>query len=224
MMNAMSTATVQPPANADTSLASADFGADVARVKAVPGLKLTPEEFEVADHDNRLVELVEGVVIEKEMSALAHFLSNEFADLLREALHRPHRVMVEAEFQLPGRRGTVRRPDVAVLKPETVAGYQWRDPFIRLVPDVAVEVVSPGDALYKVHAKVREFHGYGIPLVWVVIPNTREFQVHPTGNVPYFIPENGTLTAEEVLPTLRLDIAKLYKALPPTDELSAGQD
>ena len=48
---------------------------------------------------------------------------------------------------------------------------------IPITPDLAVEVVSPNDRVYEVDTKVEEYLRAGVPLVWVVNPETRVLHV-----------------------------------------------
>jgi len=47
-----------------------------------------------------------------------------------------------------------------------------------IAPDLAVEVVSPHDLYSEVEAKVNDYLGAGVSLVWVVDPPTRSVRVH----------------------------------------------
>ena len=72
---------------------------------------------------------------------------------------------------------TVRAPDVAfVVKERVVPGA--RKKFVPVAPDLAVEVVSPGDSAAEVNAKVEEYLAAGTRLVWVVYPDSRSVMVY----------------------------------------------
>ncbi len=45
--------------------------------------------------------------------------------------------------------------------------------YVYIPPDLAVEVVSPNDSAYEVENKVVEYLGVGVPLVWVIFPESR---------------------------------------------------
>jgi Uma2 family endonuclease len=65
-------------------------------------------------------------------------------------------------------------PDVSFLKNESIpANWDISKPFPG-VPDLAVEVISPGEGAGDIIAKVRAYLEKGTEQVWVVYPETKE--------------------------------------------------
>jgi len=71
-------------------------------------------------------------------------------------------------FRLPG--GNVRSPDVSFVSAGRFPAEKIPDDFADLAPDLAVEVVSPGDRARQVLDKVGEYLDAGVRLVWVIDP------------------------------------------------------
>src|SRR5947209_4956137 len=71
-------------------------------------------------------------------------------------------------FRLPG--GNVRLPDVAFVARGRFKSERVPDGFGDVVPDLAVEVLSPDDRARDVLDKVGEYLQAGVRLVWVVDP------------------------------------------------------
>src|SRR4051812_20208485 len=95
---------------------------------AQPKSVITPEQMLAMPDDGRLYELVDGQLVEKPISDLAHLVAENLKDELvvwaRGA--RGGRSFVEAPFQCFAHApGMVRRPDVAYVSPERLAGYSW---------------------------------------------------------------------------------------------------
>jgi len=44
-------------------------------------------------------------------------------------------------------------------------------------PDLAIEVVSPGDEVYELDDKLADYESAGIPLVWILNPNLKTVSV-----------------------------------------------
>ena len=111
------------------------------------------------------------------------------------------------------RRGPdrVRIPDVSFVAWERVpAEGVPEEGFWPFAPDLAVEIVSPGDRADDVHSKVREYLAAGTRLVWVLDPYTRTAAVHrPAGEV-IELGEDGVLDGEDVLPGFRLPLAEVW--------------
>ena len=74
----------------------------------------------------------------------------------------------ETGFILRRDPDTVRAPDVAFISQSRLAVDEIPDSFIDLVPDLVVEVVSPGDTRREVREKVEDWLHSGVRLVWVL--------------------------------------------------------
>src|SRR5712692_8564461 len=108
------------------------------------------------------------------MGAYQSWIANRLKDLLTESVAGNHwgQVVVEMLFRLSPTGNLERRPDVAFVSdkrwprhrpaPQTNA---WD-----LVPDLAVEVISPSNTAEEVHTKIHEYFQSGVEQVWVVFP------------------------------------------------------
>jgi Uma2 family endonuclease len=67
----------------------------------------------------------------------------------------------------------VRAPDVAFLRAERLVPGVVTDKFIRLAPDLAVEVFSPGTRRSTMDEKLSEYRAAGTTLIWFVDPKRR---------------------------------------------------
>jgi Uma2 family endonuclease len=92
-----------------------------------------------------------------------------------------------------------RIPDVMFYRGNRFSDYQtqntdWGDkPFI-LIPDMAVEVVSPTDKFAAITRKVRRYLRDGVQLVWVVDPQAQNVTVYRAGSK-----QQTTLSGDDVL-------------------------
>jgi Uma2 family endonuclease len=83
--------------------------------------------------------------------------------------------------------------------------------FSRVVPDLAVEVVSPNDEPGEVADKVAFFLAHGVPLVWVAYLATRQVAVHRPGQEPRVLGVGDALEGEEVVAGFRLPVADIFR-------------
>ena len=108
----------------------------------------------------------------------------------------------------PGRE-LLRVPDASFVRADRLVG-QTDDGFLRLAPDLTVEVVSPTDRPGEVAAKVAEYLAAGVRLVWVAEPPTRTVTVHALGLAPRTLGEADELDGGDVLPGFRVNVADLF--------------
>ncbi len=115
----------------------------------------------------------------------------------------------EAGFLLETDPDTVLAPDVSFV----AAGRAWPDEdagWPAIAPDLAVEVLSPGNTRAEIALKVEIYLAAGVRLVWVVDPEARTVAVHAPGRAPRMLGEGDALDGEDVLPGYRLPLADLF--------------
>lgn len=116
----------------------------------------------------------------------------------------------ETGFKLHSDPDTVRAPDVAfVIKARvrlagTTKGY-WVG-----APDLAVEVVSPGDTVQEVEEKVRKWLEAGARMVWVARPRLRTITVYRSLTDIVVLTEKDTLDGGNVVPGFRIAVADIF--------------
>src|SRR5262249_9763499 len=82
---------------------------------------------------------------------------------------------------------------------------------IRLAPDLAIEVISPGDKYSDVDDKVADYLRYGVRLVIVLNPRNRTAR-NCTPENPGGLIEHTTLRGDPVLPGWSMPLAELFGA------------
>jgi len=114
-----------------------------------------------------------------------------------------------ANYRLwPERAKESRAPDVSfVLKDRLPQNLQR---YLPIVPDLAVEILSPGNDFEDMMEKVDEYLAQGAKLVWVVITRTREVLVC-TKQGKHTVRDK--LTAPELLPGFELPVKDIFVGL-----------
>lgn len=107
-----------------------------------------------------------------------------------------------------------RRPDVSFTRKERVPGGRPGHGDQLIAPDLAVEVVSPGDTVYGLNAKISEYLAAGVRLVWVIHPDTRTADVHRLDGRVVYLDAGQALDGEDVLPGFRLPLSELFAGMP----------
>jgi Uma2 family endonuclease len=111
------------------------------------------------------------------------------------------------------RRGPdrVRIPDVSFVAWARVPIEGVPDEgFWPFAPDLAVEIVSPGDRASDVHSKVDEYLAAGTRLVWVLWPQGQSVTARAAGGQPRELGPDDELDGGEVLPGFRIRVRELF--------------
>jgi Uma2 family endonuclease len=115
----------------------------------------------------------------------------------------------ETGFCIAQNPDTVRAPDVAFIRSDRVIG-ELPDGFFPGAPDLAVEVLSPGDRASEVIAKVEDWLGAGCRAVWVVDPKTRTVAVYRNRGDAVILKPADTLTGGDLLPGFAVPVAEFF--------------
>lgn len=165
--------------------------------------------------EEALYEIVDGQYLDlTPMSAYATWIASRLGQRLGPFVdeHALGTVVTEMLFVLDSRRNLRRRPDVAF-----VSTQRW--PISRslpesgdwdIVPDLAVEVVSPTDEFSDVVAKLREYFEYGVRRVWVILPEQRQVYVYDSPTTVRILSAGDSLPGGEILPGFSIPLASLF--------------
>lgn len=120
-------------------------------------------------------------------------------------------VLVEAGFLLSRNPDTVRGPDVSFVASSRIPGDGYaREGFWPMAPDLAVEVLSPGNRASEMQEKVLGYLAAGGRLVWVVDPRLRSVTVHSPGGEARILAAGAALEGSPVLPGFRVEVGALF--------------
>jgi Uma2 family endonuclease len=126
-------------------------------------------------------------------------------------------VAIETLFLIDEGRDLQRRPDVAFISNERwpVDRNAPNQETWDVVPDLAVEVVSPSNTTNEVLGKVREYFRAGIRRVWVVSPRLRQAYVYGSPTQATIVEEDSDLDGAEILPGFCLRPAEVLGPVVP---------
>jgi Uma2 family endonuclease len=107
-----------------------------------------------------------------------------------------------------------RKPDVVYVKLDRLPNREIPDGDILVAPDVAVEVLSPGNAGLEVDDKLDEYLAAGVALVWIVNPDRRTIRVYRQDGTTRSFRAAEVIENEPVLPGFRLVVGEVFPAAP----------
>jgi Uma2 family endonuclease len=165
----------------------------------------------------RSFEIVKGKLVEKHMglieSLIASLLQARLGLFCRD--HRLGRVM-KTPFAIPG-SGNDRKPDVAYVSYQTWAANR-QIPRVNawvVVPDLAVEVISPTDKAFDVIDKVREYFAGGVRQVWHVYSNVEQVLIFDSPSSVRILNRSDELIGDPVVPGFRMQLVDLFSLAEP---------
>jgi Uma2 family endonuclease len=116
----------------------------------------------------------------------------------------------ETGFILASSPDTVRAPDVAFVRQERVAEAGDVRGFWPGAPDLAVEIVSPGDTYTEVEDKVLDWLDAGTLMVVVVNLRQRTVTLYRSRTDIVILTQNDILDCKDVVPSWSLPIQELF--------------
>jgi Uma2 family endonuclease len=164
--------------------------------------------------DGRRYELQGGLLVSEPLPSPLHGQVTATVIYELERFVRPRKLGVvltaDAGFILARDPDTLGGPDAAFVSRERWERLPDTRRPIEGAPDLAVEVVSPGNSPGEMRAKVAEYLAAGARLVWVVDPEQRSVTTYAELLSPRRLGDGDELDAEDVLPGFRVAVDALW--------------
>lgn len=169
------------------------------------------------ENEDKRLELIEGELIEMSPPGGVHGrIASKIAYYLFAHIQtNPTGIVTVETGYHPANSSTILlSPDVAYISREC-APQPFPDGYVPLLPDLAVEIVSPNDSLKQTRQKTTIYLQNGTHLVWIVQPNEGGVDVcrsaqGRTVNME-FVDREGMLDGERVLPGFTLNVADIFE-------------
>jgi Uma2 family endonuclease len=116
----------------------------------------------------------------------------------------------ETGFTLATNPDTVRAPDVAFVSRERLAEVKRASGFWPGAPDLAVEVVSPGDTYAEVEEKAIDWLAAGARMVLTLNPRKRTVTVYRSLNDIVILSDDATLDLDDVVPGFKIAVKNIF--------------
>ena len=178
--------------------------------------RVSLEDFLRLDETKPGLELIDGEVVQKSMPSLSH--GTVVAELLGDLVvylrsSREGRVVTEVRH--------ADRPEEWVFLPDVSVTLEARRPAaaadvrgpVDVMPDFAIEVLSPDDKPGRISQKIAHYMRSGVRLLWVIDPETERVTIWQPDEAPRLAAAGDILTAEPVLAAFTLDLAALFEQL-----------
>jgi Uma2 family endonuclease len=187
-------------------------------------VRYTPEDL-LAMPDGKAYELVDGRLVERHMGSESSLVGGRLYWRLTQFCDEQNRGIVwpaDNGFQcFPHAPGLVRRPDVSFVRSGRLPGDVPPKGWVRIPPDLAVEVVSPRDLAGELEEKLSDYKKVDVPLVWVIYPEQRVVKVLRHLGPPSDLGEDDELSGEDVIPGFRCPVREILPRRQPAKDAPA---
>lgn len=174
----------------------------------------TASELFEMPHDGFRYELVKGELRKMSPSGSEHGATIVNITVLLAQYVKANKLGVcfgtETGFKIASDPDTVRAPDVAFIRQERIPESGIPKQFWPGAPDLAVEVLSPGDTRSEVAEKVRDWLEAGARAVWVINPKQHGVTVHRSTTDVTRLSKEDELDGGDVVPGFRCRVSEIF--------------
>jgi Uma2 family endonuclease len=178
-----------------------------------PGTATVADVVRIHDRENRLYELVEGVLVEKTVGFLESWLAIRIATLLSRFVESHELGLIAGpDGMIALDVDRVRISDVSFVSWARVPGGAVpTEPVPRIDPDLAVEVISTDNTPKEMNEKLEEYFQKGVRLVWFVRPRRRVVDVYTAPDHFTRLTASMTLDGGDVLSGFAVPVSTLFQ-------------
>jgi Uma2 family endonuclease len=176
----------------------------------------TAEELmQLSKRNEHRYELNRGVLKTTPLAGIEHGIHASRLGALLQIFVEEHDlgVVVAAEtgFYLERNPDTVRAPDAAFIRKDRLPEDNLPRGYFLGAPDLAAEVVSPGDTADEVNDKVQTWLHFGAQRVWVLSSRTMSVTVYRPDGSAQVLTGDDLLDGEDVLPGFQVQVSRLFR-------------
>lgn len=177
---------------------------------AVTEKHLTEEQFMRMPDDGRKYEFVDGEAKEVPTGARHEDIGMNLTDLLLGAGARKHGRLLGSSAGFRMVDGNIRSPDISYVSRERLPGGVAPVEMLDGAPDLAVEILSPGEDRADSFRKIIEYFDSGARMVWVIQPAMKTVTVYTSlDDVNTYGPDDE-ITGGDLLPDFRCRVSQIF--------------
>lgn len=179
-----------------------------------PPIPVTAEDLWKMPDDGYRHELVKGILRKMPPAGFEHGIRSVKIGSLLHVHVEKHRLGcvcgAETGFTIARNPDTVRAPDAAFVRREAIEARGIVKGYWEGAPDLAVEVISPGDTYTEVAEKVEDWLTAGCAMVWVINPRRETVEVHRPGEESTVLSGADILEGGDVVEGFRCEVEELF--------------
>ena len=185
------------------------------RVAPAPGSATVEDLARHNETHSPLCELIDSTLVEKAVEYESSLVAVTIATILNGFVNpRKLGVISGADGMFRLIPGMARGPDIAFTSVARLQGRKIpREAFPTIAPDLALEVLSPGNTKAEMSRKRIEYFHSGVKLVWIVDCVDRSVAVYTAPSSVIELTETQTIDGGEVLPGFTSPVADFFSDL-----------
>ena len=160
-------------------------------------------------------ELIDGRIVRKIVGRRETYLTAELiAELVLYLRTNDIGFVCTPDLLMRFAPGLLYAPDLSFTRWDRCPGGKLPDePIADILPNLAVEVLSPSNRATEMNRKLTTYFAKGVELVWHIDARKRSITVYTTSDNSTTLAETDTLDGGTVLPGFSLQLAMLFARL-----------
>jgi Uma2 family endonuclease len=175
---------------------------------------MTADELLYMPGDNYRYELIKGELIRMALAESEHGITVANITVSLGLFVKAHALGVVfgagTGFKIASDPDTVRAPDVAFIHRDRIPESGLPKGYWPGAPDLAVEVILPGDTYTEVEDKVHQWLDAGPHMVIVANPRNRTLKVHRSRTEVTLLMEGDELDGGDIVPGFKVKVSELF--------------
>ena len=160
----------------------------------------------------RPTELINGTLVEKSVNYFSSKVAMQIVGLLFVYLREnPIAEVSGPDGSVRMNGGNLRLPDIAVTRLDRVPSDR-RERTLSVGPDLAIEVLSPGNTAQEMSAKRAEYFASGVTEVWELDPLKKTGRVFRENECVRVLSAEDSFEGGDILPGLTVSISEVLNA------------
>lgn len=189
---------------------------DRVRLEPAPGTATLQDLVQINERrEAGLFELIDGCLVEKEMGFEAPIVAAAIIQILRQFVSQHRLGLVSGPDGFFKLISSVRGPNVAFVSIDRLPnGKLPRDPFPAIVPNLVVEVLSPGNTKAEMARNLLEYFLHGVQVVWIVDCAQRTIAVYSSPHeITLVAGQSDQIDGGVALPGFTAKVADFFSGL-----------
>jgi Uma2 family endonuclease len=187
------------------------------RLIPYPGTATEEDALRIHNREGRLCELVDGILVEKDMASFESLIAGLLIQLINNYLDQhPLGIVLAGDGPLRILPTRTRIPDVSFIRWEKFPQRRVpsRQRVFQVTPDLAIEVLSEVNTDEEMQMKLGEYRRASVSLIWYIDPRARTATVYTGDGREETLDEHGVLGGGDVLPGFEICLRELFDHFP----------